>query len=876
MKKLLLISTILIIVMMTSMSFAKTYSDVKNSKFEQAVDVLSTLEIINGYEDGTYKPGNTVTRAEMAKLIVVSLGKESTANSLKGDTTFSDVKANSWAAGYINCASSIGIIKGYPEGTFQPNKTVSYVEAATMLLRALNYTKKLEGEKYPTGYMKVANDVGLLNTITANSSSEGASRGNVAIMVLNTLKSPVQKIVSTTTKGEVNFGDGSPLLETSFTDMQYVKEGEVIDIDIADSQIYVRDKDNSRRITATVADEDEVKELFKRKVEFIYNKKDDKFISFKIVDKYNLLTVDVDEIDDETIYTKKDSKAEYDLPDDEDVIMLYVSNYDEVETAYLTMDDKKVIGAVLEGTPTVYAGVVTDTDITVSKRAGFEMMTPEGKYKEYPLASTTTKLKNGAVVLFTLNNSEHASLLEKIYPDDGNAIEELTNDSKEKSIKVKKTNKLTIGKDEEYFVYLVDGDTIREGDLGDIEKEFDLACVERVLKTNYIIVFEDCVDDEDIVSSLSVAEAKEKLQKTLKTANTYLKKTTSYSVETFEALSEAVDNANTALKGASSAARLELAERKVSAAIKGLKSSSSSDKQLRIDWENLKDKIEEVEDLNEKDYTAASWAKLAEELKLAKAVNISNTNSSKISERIDALDRAMNLLVTNTANSEIQSALKELNSLISKANTAVKSSSNYTSASISRVETALNNAKKLDQNKASLSEIKTQINNLDAALDGLEAKLLDTYKSNRSTLDATYKDANGRSASNYTEESFNKFKEKFASYSSTYKALKSVSEVEKMSNTDIQNEISKVNTLNTNIKDALKLLVTVSDDNFRSSLKEYIAKGRAYTKETWTSTSVTFEQLQTELTNAEKIAKDSSKTESEIQAAILKLISIGV
>lgn len=173
MKKLLgSILLLTLIVSMCSMAYAKTFSDVKNTKYATSVDILSTLKIVDGYQDGTFKPNNTITRAELSKLIIVSLGKEKTAESLKGSTSFNDVAANSWASGYINCASSLNIIKGYPDGSFKPSNPVTYVEAATMLLRSLNYTRELESEKYPTGYMKRANDAGILDNVSATSSTE--------------------------------------------------------------------------------------------------------------------------------------------------------------------------------------------------------------------------------------------------------------------------------------------------------------------------------------------------------------------------------------------------------------------------------------------------------------------------------------------------------------------------------------------------------------------------------------------------------------------------------------------------------------------------------------------------------------------------------
>ena len=153
MKKLLsCLLIILVLTLMFSFAYAKTLKDIEGTKYEASVNLLQELGIVDGYQDGTYKPNNTVTRAELAKLIIVSLGRESAADSLKGSTDYSDVVANSWASGYINCCNTLGIIKGYPDGTFKPNNTVTYAEAATMLLRALNYTRELEKEKWPTGY----------------------------------------------------------------------------------------------------------------------------------------------------------------------------------------------------------------------------------------------------------------------------------------------------------------------------------------------------------------------------------------------------------------------------------------------------------------------------------------------------------------------------------------------------------------------------------------------------------------------------------------------------------------------------------------------------------------------------------------------------
>ena len=859
----ILVATML--VAMFSFCYAKTFSDVKNTKYDSSVTFLNTLGIVDGYQDGTFKPNNTVTRAELAKLIIVSLGKEKTADSLKGQTTYSDVASSSWASGYINCANSLAIIKGYPDGTFKPNNPVTYVEASTMLLRALNYTRELENEKYPTGYMSKANEAGILDDVVAKSSTENAIRGNIAIMIVNTLKGNVRKIVSTNSNGTATYGPGTPLIEQNFKDYKAVKDGEVLDIDFDNKEITVRDKTNSRKVRAYINKEAKLEELYLRTVEFIYDDKEDVFITFKITDDYKVEEVDVKEIDEESLVD--DDKEEYDIP--EDVLMVYVSNYDEVETAYIIYDGKKIIGMVLTGTPEIFAGVVTETGLTVSKRKGFEIVDIDGKYKELALSDTSKKLAEDEVVLYSLDNDKYAVIHEDIALKNATGIEEVTTSS----IKLKKESKISLSSEIEHYVYLVDTEGyIREGKLKDIDEEFDMAYIYQLSDVYYIVIFEDSVDDDDIVSKLSVSEAKEELEEAIKTANKYLKKESSYSVDTFESLREAVDAGNAALKTSSSAAKLELAARKINEARESLKSATSSDKQLRSDYEDLQAIIKEAEAKKSSDYTASSYKGLTDELKNAKAVKLSNTTSAKISDRITALRKAINLLVTNTANNEIQAAIKNLNSLITKGDNIVKNKADYTDTSYNKFSSALSTAKAFKSSSASLAEIKNQASNLEAAIDQLEPKLLATYKSKRSTLDSTYVDALNRVKSNYTKESYELFEEEFDDLKAEYKELKSISEVESLPNAEIEGQIKAVEGLTSNIKKALGKLVTVTDDTTRANLKKLIAKGETYTKETWNNSTLTFEKLQEKLTNAKKIANNASSTETEVMNAFTDLI----
>lgn len=111
--------------------FANKFSDVKDDAWYR--DVICTLvmaERITGYDDGTFRPENPVTRAEFITLI----GKGKIIQS--ENPQFSDV-SNHWAAGYINAMALSGLISGYADGTFKPNNTITRAEAVTMINKAL-------------------------------------------------------------------------------------------------------------------------------------------------------------------------------------------------------------------------------------------------------------------------------------------------------------------------------------------------------------------------------------------------------------------------------------------------------------------------------------------------------------------------------------------------------------------------------------------------------------------------------------------------------------------------------------------------------------------------------------------------------------------
>lgn len=189
MKKLLsLVLALSMILGSFGMAFAATPSDVVGEDCETAVAVLMDLGVVTGYKDGSYRPESIVTRAEMATLIVKALGLDGYA---KGTSKFSDMNGH-WADGYVAYANSMGILAGYSDGTFRPNATVTYDQAITMIINSLGYTAECLNGTYPGAYISKAKTLGILDGV--KSGSTGANRGDIAIMLYNSLDQAIGKV----------------------------------------------------------------------------------------------------------------------------------------------------------------------------------------------------------------------------------------------------------------------------------------------------------------------------------------------------------------------------------------------------------------------------------------------------------------------------------------------------------------------------------------------------------------------------------------------------------------------------------------------------------------------------------------------------------
>ena len=156
------------------------------------VDTLVSLGVVNGYTDGSFKPNDTVTRAEMAKMIYVLRTGNSDASAYNNDkTSFTDVNGH-WAAGFIKYCQSVGIIAGQSATKFAPDQTVTAQEAAKMLLVTLGYDAQkagLVGINWASKTNALADENGLLDDV--NTSFTGpCPRQYAAQLIYNAIDTP--------------------------------------------------------------------------------------------------------------------------------------------------------------------------------------------------------------------------------------------------------------------------------------------------------------------------------------------------------------------------------------------------------------------------------------------------------------------------------------------------------------------------------------------------------------------------------------------------------------------------------------------------------------------------------------------------------------
>lgn len=163
---------------------------------QEVLDKLAELEIIAEPVDGTFVVDKTVTRGEVASLLIGLLNKRDEAEKLEEEQTFTDgydadKDAYMWWNGYANLALELGLINGYEDGTFKGEKSVSNAEFIKLMIVLLGYEpeERENGDHWAAGYMATAEEINLLDGINEElfDWNDSLTRGNAAIILYNAL-----------------------------------------------------------------------------------------------------------------------------------------------------------------------------------------------------------------------------------------------------------------------------------------------------------------------------------------------------------------------------------------------------------------------------------------------------------------------------------------------------------------------------------------------------------------------------------------------------------------------------------------------------------------------------------------------------------------
>ncbi len=142
----LVLALVMTMSLVTVSAGAKDFTDSSKIQYNEAIDVMSAIGVIDGYADGSFNPSTTLTRGAAAKIICNLLLGPTTASALVADAApYKDVPVNHTFAGYIAYCQKEGIISGYADGTFKPANTLTGYAFMKMLLGALGYDAKIEG-----------------------------------------------------------------------------------------------------------------------------------------------------------------------------------------------------------------------------------------------------------------------------------------------------------------------------------------------------------------------------------------------------------------------------------------------------------------------------------------------------------------------------------------------------------------------------------------------------------------------------------------------------------------------------------------------------------------------------------------------------------
>lgn len=906
-KIMFILCTITILLIGSIVNAATTLSDIKNTKYEDSVNTLITLGVVNGYpEDNTYRPNNTVTRAEMAKLMVVCLGEEGkVANAAKSASKFKDVTSSNWEVGYVNVAADLGIINGYPDGTFGSKNTVSYAEATAMVLRALEYESEVEKstEVWPNNYISYAKGLSLYSSMGTISANDGAKRGNVAILLWNMLRTGVCTPIGQNGTVVV-YGEGEKLLNKKMSKFTYLEDVLVNDVDF-DSSYEKADVKLVGDETITIEiDATDATKMFGRRFDILYNTSSKKIISQEETSDYKEKKGEVTKIKSGKIYLDESSTG-YALPSSKNILLYGVDDIEDAVTATLILDGSSVKYVIGYAPDKVYLALVTDTGVTVSKKDGIKVVNyKSSSSKSYALEDEDADVDVDDIILYYLNDDNELVILEKSDVSDSTEIDTAT------------STKITAGKssyklsDTSYEIVKVKSSSLVSMSVSSIEEDEDSLDVITYAGKRYYIIY---IGGED--------EAIENLEKEIDTAcdtlSTYMKKSTiktaytnekNYTFSTYATFANAYDDAEDTITTAKAKAsnsnltKVKNAYTTLQNAYSNLKkitTLSSSAKETELEKINAKISLRKLVNgetsvdgkkvttcvENQSLYETTSYSKFNSALSSAKTLlRSTSTTKTKLDNAYTKLSTEMTNLKTKAEDTERVTALNALNATITEAEKLKDNKDEYNESAYNIFLSYLSAAGDVAKSSTSTKE---EINDANENLkDAMEVL---SVSDNSSVLKSLLKDAETELAKEetYMPETYNALKEAYENgkkastakeISTAIKALNTAldglinvdKELERLIARGKALDIETIKNANTlpleyldrveKVKEFTELIKTEETAIRKNTvlLRDAVSNAKNKTKETWNEEvyKATWDELVSYRTAAENVLKD--------------------
>lgn len=810
MKKLLaLISLIVICVTVSSTALAvTTLKDVKGTKYEEAVNALIEIGLVNGYpEDNTYRPNTVVTRAQMSKMMVIALGEEGkVSDAAKKKSTFTDLKEEHWAYGYINVAKDLGIVVGQPNGTFAPDSTVTYAQATTMVLRALGYEDEVtkSSSDWPNNYISYAKKLELYNSIGTFQNDNGATRGDIANLLWNMLRTGVCTVVGQSTNGGLTYGQGQRMI-SKYKNYTYLEDAMITSVSFNDSytKATVKIADSKDKLSLSLT-ANEVLTYYAKKLDVLYNNKTKTIFSIDSEKEYKEVKGSITKIKSSKIYFDDDY---YTLPSDSNILLYKVDKLSEAIDATLYMSGSTVKYVVASGAKEVKLALVTDNDLTIdTSKDGIKIKdVGSSKKTSYILINKSDMPEEGSIVLYYLNSDDELGIVKEIKLDDASSIKNLTSSS------IKIGSKTYTYDSETFEVVSATSSAVSTLKFNKIVKAEDMVYAYEYDGTTYLVVFDNAVESES-----TVATAKKDLQNYVTSVDGKYPEA-NYSQATWYNYYDALTSAKTLLNSSSpKASKLNTALTNLKTAVSELKSVSKYTTegkiaQQRANIRSLVNGKATTTIVSEKSkYTIDSYKKFSTALDDAKKLlERTDTTESELNTAYTNLNNAMkedaNGLVLVSTTKEHKDAVTSLNQAISDAKTKVgdKTSDDYVTSTWTAYQKALDNAEKISTSSANYSA--DDVEKATKALNDAASKLELAVESLRDELNALIVSCRTieNSKSDYMEDTYTPFE------TALNKAYE-IAEKENSTTKDLNDVISALET-------AKKGLVTVSD-----ALKEII------------------------------------------------------